>query len=101
MPARQCPSTNRGAAMKRIVGIGCLLSRIAAFPVVPIAAQTLGMIMDNNTRKAVVFNADTDTVTGSVPLGGAWKQIVESRLQEPVHLFAYPFGEPGVHFQRE
>ena len=56
--------------MKRLVGMACLLSWIAAFPVVPIAAQTLGMIVDNATRKAVVFNADTDTVTGSVSLGG-------------------------------
>ena len=56
--------------MKKIVGMACVFSGITVFSVVPTAAQTLGMIMDNASRRAVVFNADTDTVTGSVLLGG-------------------------------
>ena len=55
--------------MKKIVGTACVLSGITVFSIVPTTAQTLGMIMDNASRRAVVFNADTDTVTGSVLLG--------------------------------
>ncbi len=35
------------------------------------AAQTLGIIADDASNRAVVFNADTDTITGSVLLPGA------------------------------
>jgi DNA-binding beta-propeller fold protein YncE len=42
----------------------------ATLSAMPAAAQTLGVVMDFNTNKAVVFNADTDTVIGSVPIGG-------------------------------
>jgi hypothetical protein len=33
------------------------------------AAQTRGMVLDNGTKKAVVFDADADTVIGSVVIG--------------------------------
>ena len=33
-------------------------------------AQTLGMVADTATNKVIVFDTDTDTVLGSVPLGG-------------------------------
>jgi hypothetical protein len=36
-----------------------------------LTAQTRGVIVDNATHKAVVFNADTDTITGSVTIPGA------------------------------
>lgn len=42
----------------------------ATLSAMPAAAQTLGIVMDFNTHKAVVFNADTDTVIGSVPIEG-------------------------------
>ncbi len=40
-----------------------------AFLMSPAGAQTRGMVIDNGTKKAVVFNADTDTVIGSVSVG--------------------------------
>src|SRR6266567_1246030 len=43
----------------------------ATLSVIPATAQTLGVVMDFNTNKAVVFNADTDTVIGSVPIPDA------------------------------
>ena len=45
------------------------LSLVLTLAIVPLVAQTRGMIMDNNTGKAVVFNADADTVTGAVTIG--------------------------------
>ena len=35
----------------------------------PVMAQTLGMVADNFTDRVIIFNADTDTVLGSVPVG--------------------------------
>jgi hypothetical protein len=35
----------------------------------PVVGQNVGMVVDSTTAKAVVFNADTDTVTGSVTIG--------------------------------
>src|SRR5215471_18915791 len=43
----------------------------ATVSAIPATAQTLGVVMDFNTNKAVVFNADTDTVIGSVPIPDA------------------------------
>ena len=45
------------------------LTLAVTFSTMPILAQTLGMIVDHTTKKVVVFDADTDTVTGSVTIG--------------------------------
>ena len=38
-------------------------------PGMPAMAQTMGMVADEVTDKVIVFNADTDTVLGSVAFG--------------------------------
>lgn len=35
----------------------------------PVMAQTMGMVAGNFTDRVVIFNADTDTVPASVPVG--------------------------------
>jgi len=44
-------------------GLVLILTSIAS-----LTAQTRGVIVDNGTKKVIVFNADTDAVIGSVTL---------------------------------
>lgn len=51
---------NRNAALAF-----CLAAALAATPA---AAATIGMVADNTTDRVIVFDADTNTVLGSVPI---------------------------------
>jgi len=46
-----------------------VVALMAAIATVAARAQTLGMVVDNAQHKVVVFDADTDSVLGSVPIG--------------------------------
>src|SRR5262249_45674550 len=54
--------------LKHCAFFGALLT--LALCALPAPAQTLGMAVDSATNKAVVFNADTDTVIGSASITG-------------------------------
>ena len=43
---------------------------VLAVETTPVMAQTIGMVADNATHSVTVFNADTDTVLGTVELPG-------------------------------
>ncbi|MBI3799514.1 MAG: hypothetical protein HY268_21415 [Deltaproteobacteria bacterium] len=50
--------------------LGLILGSVLALGVVvpPVKAQTIGMVADDDTHAVTVFNADTDTVLGTVDL---------------------------------
>jgi hypothetical protein len=55
---------------KRAVKVPLLAITFAVtLATIPVLAQTFGMIVNNRTKKVVVFDADSDTVTGSVTIG--------------------------------
>ncbi len=55
----------------RSFAVPLVLMLAGLFPAVPAMAQTLGMVMDNTTNSAIVFDADLDIVLGvvSIPPG--------------------------------
>ena len=55
-----------GKPLKTKIFVLMLLIVVA---IVPLVAQTRGVVVTSATGKAVVFDADTDTVTGSVAIG--------------------------------
>jgi hypothetical protein len=46
-----------------------LSALVLAFAASPVAARTLGLVADNATVSVTVFDAETNTVVGSVPVG--------------------------------
>ncbi|MEE9519293.1 MAG: hypothetical protein V3V93_03415, partial [bacterium] len=61
-----CEPQRRSAALSIVVPLVLMLAGL--FPAGSAKAQTLGMVMDNSSESAIVFNADTDTVLGVVPI---------------------------------
>lgn len=64
--------------MKKAYGTRIELSAVLAGTIVPLAllasplgARTLGMVADNTTATVTIFDADTDTVLGSVTIASA------------------------------
>ena len=56
----------KGKVGKGLIAVVALVAAVAA---IAARAQTLGMVVDNAQHKVVVFNADTDSVLGSVQIG--------------------------------
>lgn len=55
--------------LRETLGAATLLAFALGLDPMAAAAQTLGMVVDDFTSSVTVFNADTDTVIGSVAIG--------------------------------